>query len=217
MRGEIMKYKNILFDLDGTLIDSYEGIARGIDKVVEEFGIELPKDVYRRFIGPPLTESFSKYMPDLDMKEVLQVFRSYYLTQGVLQYTLFDGIKEMLSTLKSQGYKLYVATSKREDTAVEIIKHSNILGYFERVFGAGFETRKEKFEVLEYAFADADIVKAESVLVGDTMYDVDGARIVGIDSIAIAYGFGDREELQASDAVAFLETPQDVVKYFTVK
>lgn len=213
----MMKYKNILFDLDGTLIDSYEGIARGIDKVVEKFGVELPKDIYRRFIGPPLTESFGRYMPDLDMQEVLQVFRSYYLNQGVLEYKLFDGIKEMLASLKSQGYRLYVATSKREDTAEEIIRHSNIYDYFERIFGAGFENRKEKFEVLEYAFADSDIVKEESVLVGDTMYDVDGARIVGIDSIAIAYGFGDREELQASDAVAFLETPQDIVKYFTVK
>lgn len=211
----MMKYKNILFDLDGTLINSYEGIARGIDKVVEEFGVELPKDVYKYFIGPPLTESFSKYLPDLDIKEVLKVFRSYYLTVGVYEYYLYDGIKDMLSTLKSQGYKLYVATSKREDTAIAILEHSDILGYFERVFGAGFETRKEKFEVLEYAFADSDIVKSESVLIGDTMYDVDGARIVGIDSIAIAYGFGDNEVLKASDAVAFLNSPQDIVKYFT--
>lgn len=212
----MMKYKNILFDLDGTLIDSYEGIARGIDKVVEEFGVELSKDVYKYFIGPPLTESFSKYLPDLDIKEVLKVFRSYYLTVGVYEYCLYDGIKEMLSALKSQGYKLYVATSKREDTAIAILEHSDILGYFERVFGAGFETRKEKFEVLEYAFADSDIVKSESVLIGDTMYDVDGARIVGIDSIAIAYGFGDNEVLKASNAVAFLDSPQDIVKYFTV-
>lgn len=212
----MMKYKNILFDLDGTLIDSYEGIARGIDKVVEEFGVELSKDVYKYFIGPPLTESFSKYLPDLDIKEVLKVFRSYYLTVGVYEYCLYDGIKEMLSALKSQGYELYVATSKREDTAIAILEHSDILGYFERVFGAGFETRKEKFEVLEYAFADSDIVKSESVLIGDTMYDVDGARIVGIDSIAIAYGFGDNEVLKASNAVAFLDSPQDIVKYFTV-
>lgn len=211
----MMKYKNILFDLDGTLIDSYEGIACGINKVVEEFGVELPKNVYKYFIGPPLTESFSKYLPDLDIKEVLKVFRSYYLTVGVYEYCLYDGIKDMLSTLKSQGYKLYVATSKREDTAIAILEHSDILGYFERVFGAGFETRKEKFEVLEYAFADSDIVKSESVLIGDTMYDVDGARIVGIDSIAIAYGFGDNEVLKASNAVAFLNSPQDIVKYFT--
>lgn len=211
----MMKYKNILFDLDGTLIDSYEGIACGIDKVVEEFGVELPKNVYKYFIGPPLTESFSKYLPDLDIKEVLKVFRSYYLTVGVYEYCLYDGIKDMLSTLKSQGYKLYVATSKREDTAIAILEHSDILGYFERVFGAGFETRKEKFEVLEYAFADSDIVKSESVLIGDTMYDVDGARIVGIDSIAIAYGFGDNEVLKASDAVAFLNSPQDIVQHFT--
>lgn len=216
MCDKMMKYKNILFDLDGTLIDSYEGIARGIDKVVEEFGVELSKDVYKYFIGPPLTESFSKYLPDLDIKEVLKVFRSYYLTVGVYEYCLYDGIKEMLSALKSQGYKLYVATSKREDTAIAILEHSDILGYFERVFGAGFETRKEKFEVLEYAFADSDIVKSESVLIGDTMYDVDGARIVGIDSIAIAYGFGDNEVLKASNAVAFLDSPQDIVKYFTV-
>lgn len=211
----MMKYKNILFDLDGTLINSYEGIARGIDKVVEEFGVELSKDIYKYFIGPPLTESFSKYLPDLDIKEVLKVFRSYYLTVGVYEYCLYDGIKDMLSTLKSQGYKLYVATSKREDTAIAILEHSDILVYFERVFGAGFETRKEKFEVLEYAFADSDIVKSESVLIGDTMYDVDGTRIVGIDSIAIAYGFGDNEVLKASDAVAFLNSPQDIVKYFT--
>lgn len=211
----MMKYKNILFDLDGTLIDSYEGIARGIDKVVAEFGVELSKDVYKYFIGPPLTESFSKYLPDLDIKEVLKVFRSYYLTVGIYEYSLYDGVKDMLSALKSQGYKLYVATSKREDTAIAILEHSDILGYFERVFGAGFETRKEKFEVLEYAFADSDIVKSESVLIGDTMYDVDGARIVGIDSIAIAYGFGDNEVLKASDAVAFLNSPQDIVKYFT--
>lgn len=211
----MMKYKNLLFDLDGTLIDSYEGIARGIDKVVEAFKVELPRDVYKYFIGPPLTESFSKYLPDLDMAEVLKVFRSYYLSVGVFEYNLFDGVKEMLAALKGMGYKLYVATSKREDTAIAVLEHCDILGYFERVFGAGFENRKEKFEVLEYAFAESDLVKSESVLIGDTMYDVDGARIVGIDSIAIAYGFGDNEVLKASDAVAFLESPKNVVDYFT--
>lgn len=211
----MMKYKNLLFDLDGTLIDSYEGIARGIDKVVEKFKVELPREVYKYFIGPPLTESFSKYLPDLDMIEVLKVFRRYYLSVGVFEYSLYDGVKEMLCALKSQGYKLYVATSKREDTAIAILEHSDILGCFERVFGAGFENRKEKFEVLEYAFADSDLVKSESVLIGDTMYDVDGARIVGIDSIAIAYGFGDNAVLKASDAVAFLNTPKDVINYFT--
>lgn len=211
----MMKYKNILFDLDGTLIDSFEGIARGIDKVLEAFKVELPREAYKYFIGPPLTESFSKYLPDLDMTEVLNVFRSYYINVGVLEYKLYDGIKEMLSTLKEKGYKLYVATSKREDTAIAILEHSNILECFERVFGAGFENRKEKFEVLEYAFNDSDIIKSESVLIGDTMYDVDGARIVGIDSIAVAYGFGDNDVLKSSDAVAFLETPKDVIKYFT--
>lgn len=211
----MMKYKNLLFDLDGTLIDSYEGIARGIDKVVEAFKVELSRDVYKYFIGPPLTESFSKYLPDLDMTEVLKVFRSYYLNDGVFEYSLYDGVKEMLAALKGKGYKLYVATSKREDTAIAILEHSGILKYFERVFGAGFENRKEKFEVLEYAFAESDLVKSESVLIGDTMYDVDGARIVGIDSIAIAYGFGDNDILKASDAVAFLESPKNVVDYFT--
>lgn len=211
----MMKYKNLLFDLDGTLIDSYEGIARGIDKVVEAFKVELSRDIYKYFIGPPLTESFSKYLPDLDMTEVLKVFRSYYLNDGVFEYSLYDGVKEMLATLKDKGYKLYVATSKREDTAIAILEHSGILKYFERVFGAGFENRKEKFEVLEYAFAESDLVKSESVLIGDTMYDVDGARIVGIDSIAIAYGFGDNDILKASNAVAFLESPNNVVDYFT--
>ena len=145
--------KSILFDLDGTLTDSGEGIINCAKMTLERFGLPIPSpDELRTFVGPPLGDSFMKYGVPADLvEEAIAVFRSRYLPIGKFENHPYPGIRELLETLKGQGHKLYVATSKPEVTAVEVLEYFDLASFFDCICGATFDqSRVSKSDVIAF-------------------------------------------------------------------
>lgn len=211
-------YKNILFDLDGTLTNPELGITNCVMSALEKFGIivENRKELHP-FIGPPLTYSFHKYygLSEEECKQAVVYYRERFSVKGLYENEVYDGVVEMLQTLKKQGKKIVLATSKPEEYAVEILKHFQLYQYFDFVAGATMDgSRVEKADVIEYALELSHIVdKTETIMVGDRNYDILGAKDNGLDSIGVLFGFGDYEELKKAGATYIAETVEDILKY----
>ncbi len=215
-----MKWKQeiILFDLDGTLTDSAEGVFRCTRYMQEKMGMRLWTDEELRFmIGPPLQETFRKEfaLSEADTKTALAYFRERYFQVGMFENKVYDGVREMLSALKNKGKRLGVATSKHEWAAVRILEHYGLLDYFELVGGDNVEeNRTNKQEVMAYVLNKMGAAKDNAVMVGDRMYDIDGGRALGISTIGVEYGYGDRAELIAHKADCVVKTPMELVSLF---
>ena len=219
-----------MIDLDGTLTDSRPGIFGAIRYALKEMGEPIPPEsVMQHFIGPPLLDSFAKYC-DLTGErgqEALRLYRVYYVRQGELENSVYDGVFEMLDRLKAAGKKLVIATSKPEEMAERITRHFGLRPYFDILAGATMdESRSHKTDVIRYALEvcrasaeaegnevnDSDGISDTSgiVMVGDREHDCNGAAMFGIDCIGVLYGYGSREELENAGAAYIAETPAEV-------
>ena len=211
-----MTWKTIIFDLDGTLTDSAEGITNSVKLVMEHFGIPVPgMDVLRTFVGPPLHDMFIKHgVPEDRVEEAIQVFRSRYLTIGKFENKPYPGIPEMLQALKDDGHTLYVATSKPEPQAIEILTHFDLAKYFDCICGASLDrSRVDKEDVLRYLLKDAP--GGTPVMVGDTFYDVDGAKALDIPTIGVSWGYGAVDAMKASGALTIVDSVAELQKVLT--
>ncbi len=205
-----MEKKFILFDLDGTLTDSGEGIINSVAMTLERYGLPVPdRQTLRVFVGPPLHETFQQFgIPAEEADEAVEVFRSRYNTIGKFENTPYPGIYKLLETLKSHGHRLFVATSKPEITALEVLEHFDLLKYFEIVCGATLDrSRIDKQDVIKYLLAQAD--SAENVImVGDTAFDVLGAAALNIPTIGVSWGYGSVQEMLDAGAVAIADNAE---------
>lgn len=209
----IMKKKSILFDLDGTLTDSGEGIINCAVFALEHFGLPVPpREAMRIFVGPPLWDTFGKFgVPSDKLDEAVKVFRSRYVPIGKFENTPYAGIREVLSQLKELGCKLYVATSKPETTAVEILEHFDLAKYFDEICGADLDrSRTSKSQVIAYLLGKSQPGE-NMIMVGDTAYDVTGAAAHGISTVGVSWGYGDVEEMKNAGAVAIANTMQELL------
>lgn len=199
-----MSKKTILFDLDGTLTDSGEGIINCAILALEHFDLPVPsREELGVFVGPPLDKTFKEFgVREDQVEEAIRVFRSRYLTKGKFENFPYPGIPEMLAKLQADGHDLYVATSKPEDTALEIMDHFDLSKYFKRICGATMdEARNSKARVIAYLLDTCG--RGENILmVGDTAYDVIGAKAHGISTIGVAWGYGKVKDMEAAGAVA---------------
>lgn len=208
-----MAVKSILFDLDGTLTDSGEGITNCAKIALEHFGISVPDpQALTVFIGPPLRDTFPKFgVPAEGIEEAVRCFREHYVTTGKFQNALYDGIPSLLDTLKKQGHKLYVATSKPEIQALEILEHFGILPYFDAVCGASLDGKRDnKASVIDCLLSQIEPTE-EIVMVGDTEFDVLGAAAHHIPTIGVAWGFGKIENMEKAGVRAIAETTDQLV------
>ena len=202
--------KTILFDLDGTLTDSGEGIINCASLALEHFGITVPdRETMRVFVGPPLEKTFREFgVPADRTNEAIQVYRSRYIPIGKFENTPYPGIRELLEKLRTQGHKLYVATSKPEPQAVDILEHFDLAKYFDIIAGATMDkTRDHKAAVIAYLKEQAGDM-ASSVMVGDTSFDVTGAAEHGIPTIGVAWGYGKVEDMIAAGAISIAQDPE---------
>ncbi len=214
-----MKNKDyLLFDLDGTLTDPKEGITKAVQYALKHYGIQVDDlDSLCPFIGPPLKDSFQKYydFPEAQAKEAIQVYRKYFSVKGWSQNKVFPGIPEMLGELKAAGKKLYLATSKPEVFAKQILEHFGLTSYFEFIGGADLEeTRVRKGDVIGYVLENCGLSdkKEKILMVGDREHDVLGAREQGIECVGVLFGYGDRAEMEACHAAYIAESINELRK-----
>ncbi len=197
-----MDFKNfnyLLFDLDGTLTDSQEGIFNCVQFALNELGVDVGnKEKLFSFIGPPLKDEFMRSYGFDEEKAVLAVelYRKRYSTVGLYENRVYDGIIELLSKLQNNGKKLIIATSKPEPYAKSILEHFDLLKYFSFIGGALFNKgRSHKEEVISYVLKENNIKISEAVMIGDRMHDVKGATLNNIPCIGVLYGYGSKDEL----------------------
>lgn len=209
------KYKYLIFDLDGTIIDPKIGGFGGIKYALDKYGLKDYDDsLFRHFIGPPLHLSFSKYYGfDEDTSITLcNYFREYYDERGKKECTLYDGMDIALKNLQSNGCKLAIATTKPEFFARQILDMFDITKYFDHISGSGLDNSKtEKAELIQdaiVAFGHPD--KSEVVMIGDREFDLIGALEHKIDSIAVEYGYGSYEEFIQYKATHIVKTVNDL-------
>ena len=208
--------KNIFFDLDGTLTDPAEGITNSVAYALSKFGIEVSdrRELYR-FIGPPLVDAFMEYygFPKADAERALAFYREYFAPKGIFENAVIQGIPELLSKLGEQGKRLFVATSKPEPFAVQILEHFSLNGYFEGIYGSTMdETRNKKDAVIAYALEVSGVDKVDTVMVGDRHHDIDGAKKNGMRSVGVLFGYGSRAELEGAGADAIAATVDELQK-----
>lgn len=213
-----MKYKSLFFDLDGTLTDSSEGITKCAQLALRHFGIAAEdRGALRVFIGPPLRESFPKFgVPEAQVEEAVEVFRSRYNVVGKFENRPYDGIPQLLEKLKAEGYRLFVATSKPEVTAKEILQKFDLAKYFEIICGATMDGQRDSKEsVIEHLLAQTDGKNA--LMIGDTAYDVNGANVFGIPTLGVTWGFGTSTEMLEAGAIGLVDTPEALYHAITEK
>lgn len=213
-----MKQKHILFDLDGTLTDPMMGITKSVRYALNYYGIEVNDlNDLLPFIGPPLRDSFKEYygFDEAKANEAVEKYREYYKTDGIFDNKVYQGMVECLQTLKDNGKKLYVATSKPEFFAKQIIDHFSLSEYFEYIGGSEFNSREKKAEVIEYVLKTNQIDNNDVIMVGDRKHDIIGAHENKIPCVGVLYGYGTEDELkqyQADYLVASVEELTELLK-----
>lgn len=209
-----MVKKAIFFDLDGTITDSGEGIMNCATLGLEHFGIPVPpREKMRVFVGPPLDQTFIKFgVPADKTDEAIEVFRSRYRTIGKYENFPYPGIREALQTLNDQGHRLFVATSKPEILANEVLEHFDLAKYFEQIAGATLDgSRSHKADVITYLLGLTGDV-GQTIMVGDTAYDVIGAAAHGIPTIGVSWGYGEISDMENAGAIAIANTMEEMVE-----
>ena len=206
-----MTLTHIFFDLDGTLVDSSEGIHNGFVQTFERLGLPVPSDKkIRTFMGPPLEVTFKEEISEEGADQAVKIYRDYYETKGQLEAHLYDGIKEVLEYLSQDpNKKIYITTSKNEPTALEMCEYLVITEFFDGIYGAT-PAAFHKADVLQRAIAENNANKDQSVIVGDTKYDMIGGKTVGIKTLAVTWGFGTNETLLAENPDFVADTVQEL-------
>lgn len=208
------KFKYILFDFDGTLVDSSEGIFKSLTYAFEEMGHGTPSlELLRKFIGPPLHYSFTNFcgFSTEHAYEMTDKYRERYKVKGYLENRVYDGIPEMLEKLKNEGYILGTASSKPIKFIDDICTQRYIKKYFSFIGGTQFDNIKEsKTVVIENAMASLGGNTDNTLMVGDRLFDIQGAHEAGIPCCAVLFGFGDRPEFEEYKADYIIEKPSDI-------
>ena len=209
-------YKAILFDLDGTLTESGEGITKCVQYALEKLGKkeEHPENL-QCFIGPPLKEQFMKYagLSEEEGEKAVVYYRERYTTTGIFENRLYPKIPELLELLKINNKILAVASSKPEVYVKQILEHFQIADYFTAIVGSELDGRRtEKAEVIEEALRRMHLEEERDkvLMVGDRSHDVQGAISCGLQCIGVAYGYGSREELEKAGAVYIADSVEDL-------
>ena len=211
-----MKYNYILFDLDGTIAESAQGIRESLEYMIKEIGVPMVDlSDYTKYIGPPLLDTIKNLcnVPEEKWDEAYNLYKDYYARKGRYTIKPYDGIEIVLKELKAKGVKLAVCTSKLEETAHVVMKELGLFEYFDAVCGSNREcTRKDKKDLIPYTIEILGGTLEESVMLGDTWFDAKGAFECGVDFIACSYGYGDDDEMAKYNSVAWADSTLDIIE-----
>ncbi len=218
--GKARRFANVLLDLDGTLSDPFEGIAASIRYATTRLGVEPPSDdELRHAIGPPLRQSFGRFLATDDaarIAEALRLYRERYAVTGLFENCVYPGVPEMLESLNAAGFRLFVATSKPAPFARRIIDHFGLAKYFVGVYGAELDGRFDnKVELLKLLLDSEGLDASATVMVGDRRQDMLAAKAHNLWAIGVIWGFGSAEELRESGAGVMCAHPSEVVRFLT--
>ena len=212
-----MAYTSILFDLDGTLVDSGEGVLKCAELALRHFDLPIPTpEEMRTFVGPPLRDSFLRFGCTEEMaQEAIAVYRRRYTTVGKFELFVYPGIEKLLQDLTAVGCKLYVATSKPETVSVEILQHLGLARYFTYIAGADQDKgRSTKSEVIAHLLAQVGNLDG-ALMVGDTAYDVIGSAQPGIPCAGVSWGYGTLESIEAAHPAAIVHSTEELLAFVT--
>lgn len=217
-----MKYKYLLFDLDGTLTDPKEGITSSVQYALKSFGIEEPDlDRLTSFIGPPLRESFMKDygFSEKEAEEAVAKYREWFVPKGIFQNRIYPGIAEMLKVLKAGGRILAVASSKPQVFVEQILHHFNIYDYFSVIVGSELDgTRDSKEEVVEEALrrlGKGAEAPEGGVMIGDRKFDIAGGKEHKLVTVGVAFGYAEEGELEEAGADYVVDSVEDLRRLLT--
>ncbi len=205
----------VVFDLDGTLVDSGEGIVRSVRYALDKLGVPYrnAQELYR-FIGPPLSDSFRRFY-DLNEREVqkaVALYRERYAAKGVHECALYPGVKELILALKAKGFTLCIGSSKPQKFVEEILREQGIFAYFDHIAAATLDgTRNKKEQVLGHLLSETGLAPADCLMVGDRYHDIEGAHAVGIKAIGVLWGFGNRAEFEQYGADFIVAEAAEIV------
>lgn len=209
-------YQFIFFDFDGTLVNTINGTRESAIYALKHFNISISdaEDIGNIFCGPPLKESFKKYnVNDEDIEEAIKLYRKYQSENTIECNEIYNGIQEMLDTLKKKGKKLIIVTAKLEQTAIKILKYLNIFKYFDIVVGATADSsRITKKEVIKYAINNIENIDlTKSIMIGDRTSDIKAGIENEMDTIGVLYGMDTKEVLENAGATFLVNSPIEIL------
>ena len=204
----MLKYNAILFDVDGTLIDSAPGIINTLQEVFDAMGVDTTHVNLRRYLGPPLRKSFGEHFTDpAKIEEATERYRESYAVKGSHESAAYPGAVEMLQRLKQAGIVLCTATSKPTEVVTPILEEKGLAPLFDFIGGASMdESRDTKTDVVKYVLSQPVMQGKYVLMVGDRNDDMRGAKDCGLDAAGALYGYGSREELDPFHPVFYVES-----------
>lgn len=188
------RYKLVIFDLDGTILDTTEGILLSVNHTIDKYGIPKPSnEILLSFIGPPIQVSFKEIygFSEEKIQEMAVAFRNCYSSSEYLYKAIpYEGVYDLFAYLKDHGYQIAIATYKREDYALRLLRKFHFDDYTDIMFGADNENKLKKKDIIIRCLEKAGVNPEEALMVGDTEHDANGAKSLGMDFVAVTYGFG---------------------------
>ncbi len=214
------KYKYVLFDLDGTLMDTSDGILKSIDYTINKCGYhKLSLEIKKNFIGPPIKNSFMKTydLKEEEANKATTIFREAYKNEFLLFAKVYDGIIQLLQSLRLNNVKIGVATYKRDDYAKKLLEKFEIADKCDFILGSDMNNKLTKTDIVKLCLKNLGCDNlSEAILIGDTYYDAIGAKECGINFIAVTYGFGFKKTaINSFPAIFIADTVKDI-EFFLV-
>ena len=211
-----MSTLSLLFDLDGTLTDSRPGIISGIQHALSVMGLPIPPEPsLLRFIGPPTHDAFRELLsssdPELNARAI-GIYRERYAKVGLYENSVYPGITEGLAALTEAGATLFVATSKPQVFARQIIDHFELARYFKSVYGSELSgERSNKGDLIAHVLTQEGLTN-DAWMIGDRLHDIRGAKLNGLRSAGVLWGYGSRDELSEAGADATFANMSELVE-----
>lgn len=214
----VQQFKCVVFDVDGTLLDTSEGMLSAVKYTIEKFNLEpLDENVIKSFIGPPIQDSFKRVynFEDSVISEMASVFRDRYKDNDLLLAKPYEGIYEVFEYLNLAGIKSAIATYKREDYALRLLKEFGFDKYTDSIYGSDFEGKLKKKDIIELALKKAGVNDyTEGLMVGDSDNDAIGASGIGTKFMGVTYGFGfkTKEDIYRFNAIGAADTTKEIIE-----